>query len=305
MRTYCTTIIILCFVLSSNLCQAVPTIVNAQAAQHQTALNLAVDANGHTLGNCQLYVYGMTTGGALQSHPFGEGNTVHVEDASGNTSAEISLTTKSSNSFTTDCSYYVIGGFGASSFRYAKGFYGANPGPGPNLQASVTFTLTTPAMVAVIGVGSSQTILTFSGIDPLTIDVPSPNGAAGTEALSIAHTYLGAGTYTIKATTGDGAPIQDPNHEADLLGVLIFSDSPMAAKSDSPEIPLSLLPPPLIASTTHQIPSTAPRSDENKPIEHFVILGIAILVFIALAVAVIRLIMPRRGSQGGNSSTDK
>src|SRR5208282_1301347 len=139
-------------------------------------------------------------------------------------------------------------GFGASSFRYAKGFYGANPGPGPNLQASVTFTLTAPAMVAVIGVGSSQTILTFSGVDPLTIDLPSPNGASGTEALSIAHTYLGPGTYVINETTGDGAPIQNPNDEADLLGVLIFSDTPSVAKSDSPEIPLS--------STTTQAAAT-------------------------------------------------
>jgi hypothetical protein len=297
MKTRYIAITIVCFALSNGLCQAVPTIVNAQAAQHQTALNLAVDAYGNNFEGCQLYVYGMTTGGALQSHPFAEGGSVHVEDASGNTSAEISVTTKSSNSFTTDCSYYVIGGFGASDFLYAKGFYGANPGPGPNLQASVRFTLSAPAMVAVIGVGSSQTILTFSGIDPLTIDVPSPNGAAGTEALSIAHTYLGAGTYTIKATTGDGAPIQDPNHEADLLGVLIFSDSPSIAKSDSPEIPLSLSsqPPPTPTVTISNAPPSPPsKPATSMPITRYVMLGIAILVFIALAVAVIRLIMPRR-----------
>jgi hypothetical protein len=152
-------------------------------------------------------------------------------------------------------------------------------------------------MVAVIGVGSSQTILTFSGIDPLTIDVPSPNGAAGTEALSIAHTYLGAGTYSIKETTGDGAPIQNPSDEADLLGVLIFSDNPSVAKSDSPEIPLSPSaqpPPPAVRSNTPPIPPIPPSGGANKPIGRYAILGVGILVFIALAVAVVRLAMPRR-----------
>jgi hypothetical protein len=68
--------------------------------------------------------------------------------------------------------------------------------------------------------------------------VPVQTDVSGTEALIIAHQYLTAGTYTIQETTGDGPPIQDPNHEVDLIGVLIFSSSPNAATSSNPQIPL-------------------------------------------------------------------
>jgi hypothetical protein len=266
---------------------SVPVIVGAQAQQKRTSLNLPE--------GCKLYVYGMTTGGGFPSRPFAEGKSVHVENASGNASAEISVTKKNINSFTTDCGYYVIGGFGASDFHHVQGFYGSNPGPAAT-SASVQITLVVPAMISVLGVASSQTALTLSGIDNLVTDVPVQMNTPGTEALTIAHGYVGPGTYTIQENTGSGIDGEDPNHQVDLLGVFVFSDTPNAAQSDNPEIPLSLSPQSSTLPTV-TIPNTPPtpsNGGENKPIGRYVILGVGVLVFIALAVAIIRMIIPRR-----------
>jgi hypothetical protein len=211
-------------------------IVAAQALQSygtgSAATSMSLPAGG------QLYVYGVATGGATALGAFANGQTIQITNADGIISAQLAATTNSSNNYTTSTSYHVLGGVGASGFNYAQGFYGVNLGPGPNLNASVQFTLTVPAMIAVIGMGSSQTELTLSGVGNPTIDVPVQTDVSGTEALIIAHQYLTAGTYTIQETTGDGPPIQDPNHEVDLIGVLIFSSSPNAATSSNPQIPL-------------------------------------------------------------------
>jgi hypothetical protein len=89
-------------------------------------------------------------------------------------------------------------------------------------------------MVALLGMASSQQYLTFSGLPNLVTDVPFNT----TEALSIAHTTLGPGTYTARQTSADTFPGQDPNHMVDLLGVLVFSEQPAAATSSNPPIPM-------------------------------------------------------------------
>ncbi len=233
MKTSHAIVAFVCIALSRNPCHALPFITGAQAAQHETALNLPE--------GCQLYVYGMATGGGFPSHPFAEGESVILTNASGNASAEISVTKSNVNSFTTDCGYYVVGGFGASGFRYVQGFYGTNSGPAAT-SASVQITLVEPAMVSVLGLASSQTALTLSGLDNLVTDVPVQMNTPGTVALTIAHGYVGPGTYILQESTGSGIEGQDPNHQVDLIGVFVFSDVPGAAKSDNPQIPLSLSP---------------------------------------------------------------
>lgn len=212
------------------------SIVGTQALQSEGTNSSATSLSLPTAG--QLYVYGVATGGANTMNPIASGQTIRLTNADGYASAQLAVSTNNSDSFTTGTSYHVFGGLGVSNVVYVQGFYGVNLGPGPNLQASVQFTLNAPAMVAVIGMGSSQTTMSFSGLDNPIIDVPAQNGTSGTEALSIEHEYVETGTYTIQETTADGISGQDPNHEVDLMGVLIFSASSNAATSSNAAIPL-------------------------------------------------------------------
>jgi hypothetical protein len=90
----------------------------------------------------------------------------------------------------------------------------------------------------------------------------------------------------------------DPGSSADLLAVFIFSDAPGSAKSENHQIPVSLSPPPPIPPVTisNAPPSPPPKPVTSMPIARYLMLGIGLLVFIALAVAVVRLAMPRRKS---------
>jgi hypothetical protein len=237
MLTFAITVIVMMpFVLP---CQAQPVIVGAQVllAWEESATNMSLPSG------CQLYVYGAATGGGVQISAFASGQTIQLQNVNGNISAELVVSTNSNNGFLMfppGGNYDVFGGFGATGFNYAQGFYGVNPGPGPNLQASVQFTLSAPAMVAVMGMCASQKILTLSGLSNPTIDVPVqvPTPSSGDEALIIAHQYLSAGTYTIQETTAEGSVGDTPNNEDDLIGVLIFSDYPFAASSTNPPIPI-------------------------------------------------------------------
>lgn len=191
---------------------------------------------------------------------FASGQTVQLKNANGNAAAQLAVTTDDHNSYTTGTAYNVFGGFGISGFKYIQGFYGANPGPGPNFQASVHLILNAPALVAVIGIGSSQTILTLSGFYDPTIDVPVRSAERATQALIIAHQYLMPGTYTLQETTGDGFPGQTPENEADLIGVFVLSDQPNVATSTSPQIPINVSPTQTPAGpgeqTDHSIPTS-------------------------------------------------
>lgn len=201
-----------------------PTIVGARANEGGTQIELPT--------GCQLYVYGMTTGGR-QSSPFANGQKVSVTDASGAAAAELCVTTERNNGFTTETAYHVIAGFGVSGFRYAQGYYSTNPGPSAN-SVELEFTLVSPALVAVVGTASSQQDLTFSGLPNLVVDVPCTRS----EAMSIGHTYLGPGRYKIQEASRTLSAGQTPSYQADLLGVLVFSGQPSAVTSSNQSIPI-------------------------------------------------------------------
>jgi len=264
-------------------CYAAPVIIGAQAKQRETSLTLPEQ--------CQLYVFGMATGG-LESSLFTEGQAVFLNALdTGYPGVAITASKVNRNSFTTSCGNYVIGGFGVSGFNYVQGFYATNPGPSAR-SVALQFTLTAPAMVAIMGNGGGQTSIALSGYDPLILDASVINELAYA-SLAIAHAYLEPGTYTIQATTSSASG-SDADREEDLIGVFVFSDRPSTAKSDNPQIPLSLSQNGPPTSPVRNEPQTPSNGGENKPIGRYVILGVAILAFIALAVAVIRLIVPRR-----------
>jgi len=217
---------------------AAPIIVEAQGLKF---VNDAPSVPSLSLSSgSQLYVYGMATGGAAPSGAFTSGQSVQISNPNGNVSAELVATTEGSNNYKTGTANDAFGGFGVSGFNFVQGFYGVNPGPGPNLQASVSFTLFAPALVVVMGLGSSQATLYFSGLENPTIDVFDQTiDGVHEPVLAIEHVYLQAGTYTIQETTGDGTAFyQTPANEVDLIGVLIFSTSPNVASSGNPQIPL-------------------------------------------------------------------
>lgn len=276
-------------------CDAKPTIVGARAYQSfgnpSSATSLSLPSG------CQLYVYGMATGGAAPSNPIANGQTIELKDANGNISVTLATSTSHTNNLPTGTAYHVFGGFGVSGFNFAQGFYGTNPGPGLNLQASVQFTLSAPALVVVIGLGSSQGTLSFSGLDNPTVDVPSPSSDSGTEDLSIEHEYLEVGTYTLQETTGP-TPGSSPANEVDLIGVLVFSDQPNVAVSNNPQIPISPISPqsPATKNGNHK-----PSSHSHISLARYIGWSVAVLAIIGMAITVFRLATPHRNKPAGNS----
>jgi len=238
--------------LLTSPCQATPVVDSTQAVAQATSLTL--------LPGSQLYLFGAVNGGSFTTSLLAEGQPVSVTDAvPGVVAAQLAATTVNSNSYTTSSQFNVFGGLGVSQFNYAQGFYGDNPGPGAH-SASVQFTLTAPALVVLLGEASSQQELTFSGLTNLVIDVPYTTSVA----LSIAHAYLGPGTYTAQETSLDTAAGQDPNHMVDLLGVLILSDQPNASTSSNPQIPLP-------ASSLCSGPASVGPSPANSPWAGYVV----------------------------------
>src|ERR1017187_5738302 len=80
-------VVIVCFALSRNLSQAVPTIVGAQALQSRGNQSAATSLS--LPGGCQLYVYGGATGGARPMNAFTSGQTIQLKDADGYVAAQI------------------------------------------------------------------------------------------------------------------------------------------------------------------------------------------------------------------------
>jgi hypothetical protein len=222
------------------------TLDSAQAIDGGTSLSLPPGS--------QFYAFGMATGGARDSSPFANGQTVSLSNVAGITSAELATTTANNNNFPTSTAYHAIAGFGASHFNYVQGFYGANPNSGAH-SVSVQFTLSTPALVALLGTASGQQYLVFSGLPNFVTDVPYTTS----DATSIGHAYLSAGTYTAQLSSLDTAAGQTPAYMADLLGVYIFSTSPNAASSSNPQIPLPAFQPPPSTSLA-ATPSTSPTA---------------------------------------------
>lgn len=175
----------------------------------------------------QMYMYGMATGGAWPG-AFAGGQVVSVNNASGIKSAEVSVTTKPSITFSTSAAYYAGAGIGVSGFRYVRGYYASNEGPAAS-SVRIQIDLSAPALVTVIGTASSQQDVKFAGLPGMTVDVPSTRS----EAVSIAHTYLGPGTYNISEDSFTLSAGQTASYQADLMAVFIFSDQPADVSSPS------------------------------------------------------------------------
>lgn len=120
------------------------------------------------------------------------GSVIHQENTKGYTCSQLSVGTKNTNSYTTQCAIYAMGGVGISNVQYVQGFYEATNGQNAG-SASVRFALKAPAAVVVFGLAGSQKNLELSGIDNLIIDAQSHNSSG----LAIAHSYLAPGTYTM------------------------------------------------------------------------------------------------------------
>ena len=129
----------------------------------------------------------------------------------------------------------------------------------------VSFTLSAPALVVIMGVGSSQATLNFSGLDNPTIDVLNQtiDGVNEPVLSCLNMTVSRAGTYT-KVTTGDGTAFYKPSQQGNLLGVYIFSTSPNAASSSNPQIPLPAFQP---TSSTSLRSHTLNIADSNRHLQ--------------------------------------
>lgn len=210
-------------------------------AHCQTVSTWGVTSQGQSLSlapGCQLYVYALGTDGVGPASSFCQGQTVSV----GFSTAELTVCTASNNSFSDTAALYGMEGIGVSGFDYAQGFYNYSLN-NSNLTNSIQFTLSTPALVVVIGVGAGQESLAVSGLHDLAFDIPPANlqytGQPGqTPVLASAHVYLGPGTYTVQETTGELGSPPNPGISAALVGLLIFSSQSNAASSSA--LPISI-----------------------------------------------------------------
>jgi hypothetical protein len=201
-------------------------IIGAAVKQGSTSLSLPHGA--------QIYIYGLSTGGALDASKFQNGAIASVNDRAGHASAELAVTKQPDNQFTTGCAYYAVGGCGVSNYGAVTALYGTNEGPAAN-SASVDFSLNGPTTVVVVGLASSQQAITFDGLANLQTDVPAA-AADGTVAMAIGHADLQAGKYTVRELTSAVAAGQDADHQADLVGVFIFSADASVVSSQSSTI---------------------------------------------------------------------
>ena len=154
-----------------------------------------------------VYIYGMVTGGAFNASQFQNGTTASVNDTAGQMSAQLAVTNRRDNQFTTNCTHYAIGGCGVSGRKTLTALYGANEGPAAN-SASVNFALDGPATVVVFGLASSQQTIAFDGLRNLQTDVPSPQAFGW--AMAIGHADLQAGKYTVRELTSASALVKTP-----------------------------------------------------------------------------------------------
>ena len=194
---------------------SLPTVANAVVSEQQASLSLPSGAS--------TYIYGYTTGGALQSGLFQTGQYASVMDADGENVAALAITNSNTDSFSTSAQFYAIGGVAVSGYSSLSDSYGSNNSPGAT-SASDTFTITNDnSLVVVVASGGDEQTLTVSGLSGFTTDASYPGSPDN--ALVIGHSYLNSGTYTVTENTLQSAAGQDPNHAGDLIGVFVFSSS--------------------------------------------------------------------------------
>jgi hypothetical protein len=192
-----------------------PKIVQATTLNSATSIDLAP---------ARMYFYGAATGGAFFSSPFTNGLRKIATDPAGYLSAQLAFGASPRNSYDTQTAYHVIGGVSVDgSWEAFNAFYASNESSGAS-SARVDFSVSGDSLVIVIALASSQQRIELRGLnlkaDDLNID--SLTEGPGTEAMTIAHTYLPFGTYSITELSAPTVPGQDPMHMADLIGIFIL-----------------------------------------------------------------------------------
>ncbi len=180
----------------------------ATITNEQTSINLP--------SGSQVYIYGVVTDGQyyLSTLTNYEINYDYVTDYNSETAAELAMTSSNSNSFTTQCSDYSLGGVGVSGYSTFNVVYGSNGNYGAS-GASVTFTLKNTATVVVFALASGgQTYVTLSGIPGFQAISSNVNGLEG---FLIGMANLPPGQYTAVETSSPSS--SNPGNQADLIGV--------------------------------------------------------------------------------------
>ena len=139
--------------------------------------------------------------------------------------AALAVSTQSSDSFNTSAESYSMIGVGVSGYANMQALYSQAASSGRNVEASVDFTLTQPALVVAMGLGAGQQTINFQGPAGLVTDAAvSGSGNSLPVTTGIAHAYLNAGSFTISELTFVNPPtIPKFGNMADLLGVYIFT----------------------------------------------------------------------------------
>ena len=158
-----------------------PKIVRAIIRERATSIELPPG---------QMFLYGMTTGGALPSSAFTDGQYAQVVNAAGKLSAALAYGINSRNSYSTQTAYHDIGGVSVSGlWKHFTAYYGSNRQGGAH-DASVSFEANEDSLVVVLGLASSQQFVSVQGVPGLEVD-------ATEGAMVIAHAYVKPGTYTV------------------------------------------------------------------------------------------------------------
>jgi hypothetical protein len=179
----------------------------------------------------QTYIYGQVTGGARPCSALANGSGDTVDDTNGYLCVGLAVTDQPSNSFTfNNGNFYAISGVGVSGFTNMQALYAQNVISAPGnvdsgtFPTSLDFTLTEPALVVAMALGSGQEGLAFQGPSELVTDYATTGISVETPlAAGIAHAYLDPGSYTIEADASVTAPQMTLDNMADLLGVYVFT----------------------------------------------------------------------------------
>ncbi len=193
-----------------------PTVDNADVLEQATSIQLPVGS--------QLYIYGFATGGCCPTGDFQYGQYASVDDVAGFRIGALAVTSSNMNSYPSQTSYNTIGSVAISGFSSYTPSYQLVTATGPDLSVSVTFSVATSNSLAVVfAIGGGAQCQELSGVPNLGVDADTQ---LLNPILTIAHSYLGPGRYTVTANSHQCAAGQDPNHAGALLAVFVFSGFP-------------------------------------------------------------------------------
>lgn len=194
-----------------------PYIFNSTVANSKD--NLSLPSGG------QQYLYGFAVGGASNTSEFFRGEYATGVAADGHIASALAMTPSSSNKFTTNDTYYTIGGVGVAGYAYSAEAYGQDVPPVESVTTwNFSFNLSSLALIVVVVVTGGACCLKVTATFNLTVDAIW--SGTGGNALEIATAQLSRGSYTItdQTTNNDGGS----NTRADLLGVFAYAASPVS-----------------------------------------------------------------------------